>query len=136
MTPPLAKSRIGVPPVDSRYNSSNREQPVLPRKVANIEIFEEPWKGETPIIQGWQVAGLKRGIRVPRVLCFWAWTPQCAAKIWLHLVCGRYGGGGVGHDQLKRFYKYHFIGVNPPDFRLVHILSGSLARKFHKRFGS
>ena len=25
--------------------------------------------------------------------------------------------GGVGHDQLKRFYKYHFIGVNPPDFR-------------------
>jgi carboxymethylenebutenolidase len=27
--------------------------------------------------------------------------------------------GGVGHDQLKRFYKYHFIGVNPPDFRLT-----------------
>ena len=23
--------------------------------------------------------------------------------------------GGVGHDQLKRFYKYHFIGGNPPD---------------------
>ncbi len=23
--------------------------------------------------------------------------------------------GGVGHDQLKRFYKYHFIGENPPD---------------------
>jgi carboxymethylenebutenolidase len=23
--------------------------------------------------------------------------------------------GGVGHDQLKRFYKYHFIGANPPD---------------------
>ena len=23
--------------------------------------------------------------------------------------------GGVGHDQLKRFYKYHFIGDNPPD---------------------
>src|ERR1700733_3883255 len=22
--------------------------------------------------------------------------------------------GGVGHDQLKRFYKYHFIGANPP----------------------
>ena len=21
--------------------------------------------------------------------------------------------GGVGHDQLKRFYKYHFIGNNP-----------------------
>jgi carboxymethylenebutenolidase len=27
--------------------------------------------------------------------------------------------GGVGHDALKRFYKYHFIGVNPPDFRLT-----------------
>ena len=25
--------------------------------------------------------------------------------------------GGVGHDQLKRFYKYHFIGTNPPDMR-------------------
>ena len=23
--------------------------------------------------------------------------------------------GGVGHDQLKRFYKYHFIGGNPGD---------------------
>jgi carboxymethylenebutenolidase len=29
--------------------------------------------------------------------------------------------GGVGHDQLKRFYKYHFIGINPPDFRLTPI---------------
>jgi carboxymethylenebutenolidase len=29
--------------------------------------------------------------------------------------------GGVGHDQLKRFYKYHFVGVNPPDFRLAPI---------------
>jgi carboxymethylenebutenolidase len=29
--------------------------------------------------------------------------------------------GGVGHDELKRFYKYHFIGVNPPDFRLVPV---------------
>jgi len=29
--------------------------------------------------------------------------------------------GGVGHVQLKRFYKYHFIGVNPPDFRLTPI---------------
>lgn len=26
--------------------------------------------------------------------------------------------GGVGHDQLKRFYKYHFIGANPPDTEL------------------
>jgi carboxymethylenebutenolidase len=29
--------------------------------------------------------------------------------------------GGVGHDQLKRFYKYHFIGENPPDTELVPI---------------
>jgi carboxymethylenebutenolidase len=29
--------------------------------------------------------------------------------------------GGVGHDQLKRFYKYHFIGGNPPDTELVPI---------------
>ncbi len=29
--------------------------------------------------------------------------------------------GGVGRDQLKRFYKYHFIGVNPPDFRLIPV---------------
>lgn len=29
--------------------------------------------------------------------------------------------GGVGHDQLKRFYKYHFIGVNPPDFQLTPV---------------
>ena len=27
--------------------------------------------------------------------------------------------GGVGHDQLKRFYRYHFIGMNPPDFGLT-----------------
>jgi carboxymethylenebutenolidase len=29
--------------------------------------------------------------------------------------------GGTGHDELKRFYKYHFIGVNPPDFRLTPV---------------
>ena len=29
--------------------------------------------------------------------------------------------GGVGHDQVKRFYKYHFIGWNPPDTELVPI---------------
>jgi len=29
--------------------------------------------------------------------------------------------GGVGHDQLKRFYAYHFIPVNPPDFLLVPV---------------
>ncbi len=29
--------------------------------------------------------------------------------------------GGVGHDHLKRFYKYHFVDSNPPDTRLVPI---------------
>jgi carboxymethylenebutenolidase len=29
--------------------------------------------------------------------------------------------GGVGHDQLKRFYKYHFVEGNPADFRLTSI---------------
>jgi carboxymethylenebutenolidase len=29
--------------------------------------------------------------------------------------------GGVGHDMLKRFYKYHFIGGNPPDTELEPI---------------
>lgn len=29
--------------------------------------------------------------------------------------------GGVGHDQLKRFYKYHFIGGNPPDTQLTPV---------------
>lgn len=29
--------------------------------------------------------------------------------------------GGVGHDQLKRFYKYHFIGANPADTELVPV---------------
>src|SRR5262249_22566245 len=29
--------------------------------------------------------------------------------------------GGVGHDQLRRFYKYHFIGANPPDTKLVPV---------------
>jgi carboxymethylenebutenolidase len=29
--------------------------------------------------------------------------------------------GGVGHDDLKRFYKYHFIGGNPPDTTLSPI---------------
>jgi len=26
--------------------------------------------------------------------------------------------GGVGYKELKRFYAYHFISVNPPDFRM------------------
>ena len=29
--------------------------------------------------------------------------------------------GGVGHDQLKRFYKYHFIGKNPPDLTMTPV---------------
>ena len=29
--------------------------------------------------------------------------------------------GGVGYEQLKRFYTYHFIPINPPDFRLTLI---------------
>src|SRR5882724_1942347 len=29
--------------------------------------------------------------------------------------------GGVGHNQLKRFYKYHFIGENPPDTQLLPV---------------
>lgn len=29
--------------------------------------------------------------------------------------------GGVGHDQLKRFYKYHFVNANPPDTELKPI---------------
>jgi carboxymethylenebutenolidase len=29
--------------------------------------------------------------------------------------------GGVGYEQLKRFYAYHFIPVNPPDFSLTLI---------------
>ena len=29
--------------------------------------------------------------------------------------------GGVGHDQLKRFYKYHFIGGNPRDTEMAPI---------------
>ena len=27
--------------------------------------------------------------------------------------------GGVGHDQLRRFYRRHFIGANPPDTTLT-----------------
>jgi carboxymethylenebutenolidase len=29
--------------------------------------------------------------------------------------------GGVGHEHLKRFYKYHFIGGNPPDTALLPV---------------
>ncbi len=27
--------------------------------------------------------------------------------------------GGVGHDHLKRFYKYHFVNANPDDTKLI-----------------
>ena len=29
--------------------------------------------------------------------------------------------GGVGHEQLQRFYKYHFVNSNPPDTRLIPV---------------
>jgi carboxymethylenebutenolidase len=29
--------------------------------------------------------------------------------------------GGVGHDQLKRFYTYHFVNSNPEDTKLIPI---------------
>ena len=29
--------------------------------------------------------------------------------------------GGVGYDQVKRFYRYHFIGGNPEDTQLIPI---------------
>jgi carboxymethylenebutenolidase len=29
--------------------------------------------------------------------------------------------GGVGHDEVKRFYKYHFIGGSPPDTQLIPV---------------
>ncbi len=29
--------------------------------------------------------------------------------------------GGVGHDHLKRFYKYHFVNSNPEDTKLIPI---------------
>ncbi len=29
--------------------------------------------------------------------------------------------GGVGHEHLKRFYKYHFVNSNPPDTKLIPV---------------
>ena len=29
--------------------------------------------------------------------------------------------GGVGFEQLRRFYAHHFIPINPPDFRLTPV---------------
>lgn len=38
--------------------------------------------------------------------------------------------GGVGHDELKRFYKYHLIGANPPDTTLT-LISGTVGTDSH-----
>ena len=29
--------------------------------------------------------------------------------------------GGVGRDELKRFYKYHFVNANPPDIEIIPV---------------
>lgn len=29
--------------------------------------------------------------------------------------------GGVGRDELKRFYKYHFVNANPPDIEMIPV---------------
>jgi carboxymethylenebutenolidase len=29
--------------------------------------------------------------------------------------------GGLERDDLARFYKYHFIDLNPPDMKLMHV---------------
>jgi carboxymethylenebutenolidase len=29
--------------------------------------------------------------------------------------------GGIGHDQLRRFCKYHFISANPPDTTMIPV---------------
>jgi carboxymethylenebutenolidase len=29
--------------------------------------------------------------------------------------------GGVGRDELKRFYKYHFVNANPPDIEITPV---------------
>jgi carboxymethylenebutenolidase len=29
--------------------------------------------------------------------------------------------GGVGRDELKRFYKYHFVKANPPDIEIIPV---------------
>jgi carboxymethylenebutenolidase len=29
--------------------------------------------------------------------------------------------GGVGRDELKRFYKYHFVKANPPDIEITPV---------------
>jgi carboxymethylenebutenolidase len=29
--------------------------------------------------------------------------------------------GGIGRDELKRFYKYHFVNANPPDIEITPV---------------
>ena len=29
--------------------------------------------------------------------------------------------GGVGHDEVKRFYKYHFVNAHPPDIEIIPV---------------
>jgi carboxymethylenebutenolidase len=29
--------------------------------------------------------------------------------------------GGVGGDEVKRFYKYHFVNANPPDIEIIPV---------------
>jgi carboxymethylenebutenolidase len=29
--------------------------------------------------------------------------------------------GGVGRDELKRFYKYHFVKATPPDIEIIPV---------------
>lgn len=29
--------------------------------------------------------------------------------------------GGNGHQEVKRFYQYHFVGVNPPDMEMIPV---------------
>jgi carboxymethylenebutenolidase len=29
--------------------------------------------------------------------------------------------GGVGRDEVKRFYKYHFVNANPPDIEIIPV---------------
>jgi carboxymethylenebutenolidase len=31
--------------------------------------------------------------------------------------------GSRGHDEVKRFYQYHFIGVNPSDIEMIPVSS-------------
>jgi carboxymethylenebutenolidase len=49
------------------------------------------------------------------------WEAHCRYEFETRDVDATMATGGVGHDELKRFYKYHFIGGNPPDTELVPV---------------